>query len=647
MARLGVVPAARHVDRARLLDALPDTAPFVVTLEAPAGFGKTSLALDWAAALSRDGWRVLHVSQRGRDLRAAVATALGFEPSEDWGAVELALWSEPSLLVVDDLDQAECSDQLELMLTGLDGLLVLVSRRPLSSPQLVAAALRGRLMTLGPQDLSFSHEEASTLFEDPAAADAASAESGGWPLLLAHVANVGSLPAPSAIASAVRSGVSDIAWRRLLLQAAVPDATAELGGEADRVAVEELEAAGFVTTADGVLAVPAAVVRALLGACLPEVRRAVAAARGPLSERQLCAAHEATRDLAALASVLDTASSPLERDDPRSLLRWHGLVPDGAGGRRSLRVGNALCAVGRRTEGIALLREIEGDDALDADLRLTALGDAIYYLAEAPSDRDDARRLLQGSDALFASASPERQGRFLSTASAIYFRAGDYTAARALVERALAVLPPGNKHRYAPLINLAVLEWNLSGDIEARIRLEHEGLEICREAYPDHVVGVCRDLAQLCLYVGWEGRAREYLAEGERYAHSRPILALEVAAMQAQLDGNLERLADVADRARGTDDPAVLDAVASRLATAVTASGDAAGAARLFADQGAGGFTALATALALLAIGEVEEAERRVAAARDDDAEREFRLAWQAARYRSAGRRRTWRRCVP
>src|SRR5690606_11647451 len=62
--------------------------------------------------------------------------------------------------------------------------------------------------------------------------------------------------------------------------------------------------------------------------------------------------------------------------------------------------------------------------------------------------------------------------------------------------------------------------------------------------------------------------------------------------------------------------------------------GDAAGAARLFADQGAGGFTALATALALLAIGEVEEAERRVAAARDDDAEREFRLAWQAARYR-------------
>jgi len=635
MARLGVEAVSLHVDRVRVLDSLPDTAPFVVTLEAPAGFGKTDLAVSWAVRQAAQGWRTLLVSQRGRDLRTAIAAVLAAPVDLDWGLLEAELWRQPTLLVIDDLEQSECSDQLELLLGGVDGLLLLAARRPLASAGLVTAALRGRLMTLGPDDLVFELSEAAELFVDAGAAAAAVADAGGWPLLVAYAANTGTPLAAGAVSAALRSGLSDEAWQRLLLQAAVPDATRELAGVPGREAVAELEAAGFVEVLEDAPRPTPAVAVALLRSRVSEVRQAVSLAAGRLSERQLCAAHEATRDFDALAETLDTATSTLERDDPLSLLRWHALAPATPGGSRRIRVGNALCAVGRRGEGIELLVTTANDGSLDTNLRLTALGDAIYFLAEAPVDRDSARELLRTSDPLLAAASPERQGRFLSTASAIDFRAGDYQAARRLVERALAVLPRGSKHRYAPLINLAVLDWNLSGDIEGRIRLQHEGLEICREAYPEHVVGVCRDLAQLCLYLGRESRARAYLAEAMHFGISRPVLVHEVEAMRAQLDDDVDALADVMTRAMTLNDPAVVDAITSRYVTTLTRNGQAYRASRLFGSRPPpGSFTAIAVALAHLAVGERAEAERALVAVADRQGEREYKLAWLAARYR-------------
>ncbi|HET8985606.1 MAG TPA: BTAD domain-containing putative transcriptional regulator [Trueperaceae bacterium] len=644
MARLGVEATSLHVDRVRVLSSLPDTAPYVVTLEAPAGFGKTDLAVSWATKLSADGWRTLHVSQRGRDLRTAIAAALGAPADLDWGVLEADLWRLPTLLVIDDLEQGACADQLELLLGGVEGLLLLASRRPLASAGLVTAALRGRLMTLGPDDLVFDDDDAAGLFVDPVEAAAVLADAGGWPLLVAYAASTGLPLAAGAVSAAMRSGLSDGAWQRLLLQAAVPDAARELEHEqvtsagAGRDAVAELEATGFVEVIDDTPRLAPAVRRALLGSRVAEVRQAVTRSAGMLSERQLCAAHVATGDYASLAATLDAATSALERDDPRSLLKWHALAPATPGGSRRIRVGNALCTVGRRGEGIELLIATAHDESLDADLRLTALGDAIYFLAEVPQDRDSARELLHGSASLVAAATPERQGRFLSTASAIDFRAGDYTAAKRLVERALAVLPRGSKHRYAPLINLAVLDWNLSGDIEGRVRLQHEGLEICREEYPEHVVGVCRDLAQLSLYLGREAEARAYLAEALRFGVSRPVLALEIEAMQAQLDGDLDELSDVMTRAAGVSDHSVVDAIASRYVTALCSDGQAHVALRrMTTRRPAGAFSAVAMALAHLAVGERDTAKSALAAVEDPHAEREFRLVWLAAKYRIGG----------
>ncbi len=587
MARLGVEAGSLHVDRVRLLDLLPDTVPHVVVLEAPTGFGKTDLALSWVARLAAEGWRSLVVSQRGRDLRTAIAAALEMPSELDWGLLERELWRRPTLLVIDDLEQAARAD-------------------PASDPATVPATVL--------------------------------ADTGGWPLLVAYAASTGAPLVDGAVATALRSGLSEPAWRRLMLQAAVPDAPRDLGGDSWSEAFSQLERAGFVTVEEAGSRLTPTVVRALLRSRVAEVRQVVAEVAPWLSERQACAAHEATLDATALAATLETATSALERDDPHALLRWHGLATATAGGSRRIRVGNALCAVGRRGEGIELLVATAADETLTADLRLTALGDAIYFLAEQPDDRGTARRLLHEADSLLASASPERQGRFLSTASAIDFRAGDYQAAKRLVERALQVLPPSNRHRYAPLMNLAVLDWNLSGDIEGRIRLQHEGLEICRAEYPDHVVGVCRDLAQLCLYLGREAEARAYLAEATRFEAARPVLALEVEAMSAQLDDDLDALTDVARRAASLSDPGVVDAIAARHVAVLTRHGQARKALSLAAGLSPpGGFTAVALALAHLALGERAEAERRLSEVEDPAAEREYRLAWLAAKYRVGG----------
>ena len=639
MARLGVEAPSLHVERARLLDSLPDTAPYVVTLEAPPGFGKTDLALSWAARLATEGWRTLVVSQRGRDLRTAIAAALAAPADLDWGLLESELWRVATLLVIDDLEQHECRDHLELLLQGVDGFLVLASRRPITSAGLVTAALRGRVMTLGPEDLEFDRVEAAALFGDDTRAAAVLAEAGGWPLPVAYTAGTGLPMAADAVSHALRAGLSQRAWHRLLVQAAVPDAPGGMGREqgdlAEPGAVAELVAAGFVEVVDDVPRLAPVVAKALLSARATEVRQAVERVAGSLTERQRCAAHEATGDLDALAAVLDASTSPLERDDPHALLRWHGLAPATVGATRRIKAGNALCAVGRRGEGIELLLATAHDGSLTADARLTAIGDVIYYLSEAAEDRDDARSLLLSSGPLVDAASPERRGRFLSTASAVHFRSGDYEAAKEMVTRALAVLPRGSKHRYAPLINLAVLEWNLTGDVEARIRLQHEGLEICREEYPEHVVGVCRDLAQLCLYLGRKADARAYLAEALRYEVARPMLALDVEAMLAQLDGDLAALADVMDRARTMSDQAVLDAITSRYVTTLTQRGQADVALRSFVrTTSPGSFTALALALARFTVGDKEEAARDVNALEDRRAEREYRVAWLAARYR-------------
>lgn len=632
--------APNEVERTRLLSRLPDAPGFVVHLRAPYGFGKTWLARAHLRRLATAGWRVLEASVAGRRVGAALATALGLPRAAPAAGLRDALWSAKTALLLDDLSAEDERDQLlDKLLHEPAGVLLLASRGPLAPPELARLGAEGRLLALGAGDLAFDAREAAALFRgDEKRAAAALETCGGWPLLLANAAATGGAPAATSVAAAAEAALDREAWEALLLLAAVPDVRVDALGEGG----ERLLASALAHGDSGGVRP----IRALAAACLASRRKqalqVVARRGGGLSARQLATAYEKLGDLEALARVLDETEAPLEREDPQAVLRWHGLLGEAGTGqaraRRLVLVGNALAAVGRAREAGAMLEALASDATLPPDLRLRALGDAIYALAGEPDCHALARELLEGSGPLAASASAERRGHFLSTASVLDFRAGRPAAAKRLVERALRELPAGNRLRFAPLINLAILDWNLEGDIESRMRLQESGLEICRTHYPDHVVGVCRDLAQLSLYLGRSEQARAHLDEARRFGASRPLLLLDVEAMAAALDLDLPRLRELAATAAGCGDASVADAVAWRYLSAL---GRSEGAERVVAAAAGleplGPFATVALALARAAVGEPAAARELLERVRSEDDEREFRLEWAAASYRLTG----------
>ncbi len=651
MNRAPASAAPPEVERIRLLSRLPDAPGFVVHLRAPYGFGKTWLARAHLRRMAADGWRALDVAVDGRGLGSALAAALGLPGRTAPAALCDALWETRdslwetggahretgTVLFLDDLGAADERDPvLERVLKEPRGAVLLASRGRFVPPQFARLGAEGRLLTLDATDLAFDAVEATVLFGGAAAPAAAALERyGGWPLLLANSASSGAGPDAALMTAAAENALERSAWEALLLLAAVPDAGEGLLG----VGGAELLASGLAS-ADPRGVQP---IRMLTTACLSarrtEALEVVARCRGRLSAMQLALAYERLGDPTELARVIDEADAPLAREDPRAVLRWYGLIGDAEGGvaraRRRMLVGNALAAVGRASEGGYMLEALAAETALPADLRLQALGDAIYLLAGEPAHHAKARELLEASTDLAASASAERRGLFFSTASVLDFRTGDPAAAKRLVERALRELPPDNPLRFGPLINLAILSWNLEGDLEGRIRLQESCLELCRAHYPDHVVGVCRDLAHLSLYLGRTERARAYLAEARRFGASRPLFLLDVEAMSAALEGDLARLRELATAAGGCGDPGMADAVTWRYLTALR---HAAGMARVVeAEQSLrplGPFGTVALALALLDAGEPAAAEELLEGVRPEEDEREFRLEWSAARYR-------------
>lgn len=628
--------AGHEVERMRLLSRLPDAAGFAVHLRAPYGFGKTWLARAQLRRLADSGWRTLEVSVDGRGTREALTAALGVKPGTPPAGIRDALWQARTVLLLDDLGpQDERDEVLDRVLAEPGGVLLLASRGPLAPPEFARLGARGRLLTLSATDLAFDAAEATELFGgDAERAAAALRDCGGWPLLLAHLAVTGAEPDVTLVASAAESALGEDAWKALLLLAAVPDASAQVLGPGGAALV----ASGLATrTAAG-----ARLINVLARACLQarrdEALEVVAEHRGALSALQLATAFERLGDREQLGSVIDSTDAPLAREDPRAVLRWYELIGDAPGAeeraRRRILVGNALAAVGRAEEAGAMLEGLGREPGLAPDLRLQALGDAIYVLAGAPDTHAKARELLAAGTELAENASAERRGLFFSTASVLDFRAGDLAAARTLVERGLKELPASSPLRFGPLINLSVLTWNLEGDLEGRIRLEESGLELCRKHYPDHLVGVCRDLAHLSLYLGRTERARAYLREASGHGASRPLFLLDVEAMAADLDGDLPRLGELAEKAAGCGDASLADAVAWRYLNALRRSAGAQGAvAAAAALEPLGPFATVASSLAHLDAGLTVEAAALLESVRPQHAEREFLLEWTAARY--------------
>jgi LuxR family transcriptional regulator, maltose regulon positive regulatory protein len=183
-ARAGTIPRSSLIGRLAA-----DGSPPVVAVVAPSGYGKTTLLAQWAA---RDGEAFAWVSLDDRDndpkvLLSYVAAALdAVQPVGDQVFEALAsntssipgtvvprlgsaFWSmtAPVVLVLDDahlLWNTDCRDALSVLADHVPpgSRLVLAGR---DSPPLRIARLRveGRILEIGPAELSLSHQEAASL----------------------------------------------------------------------------------------------------------------------------------------------------------------------------------------------------------------------------------------------------------------------------------------------------------------------------------------------------------------------------------------------------------------------------------------------------------------------------------------------------
>jgi LuxR family transcriptional regulator, maltose regulon positive regulatory protein len=205
------------VERARLLTRLHDDAEVpVVVVHAPAGFGKTTLAEQWAHHDFRPH-STLRIASPDNDPAALALALIGaLEPiGPSVGRIRSVATSvepsfsalllpaitrlassrrDPFVLVVDDvhlLTRPACHAVLEAVVRGLPvgSQLALLSRQG-PPPWLARARAEGRLVCLGPDDLAFGDGESHNLLDGlgmalpPELAADLVARAEGWPVAL-------------------------------------------------------------------------------------------------------------------------------------------------------------------------------------------------------------------------------------------------------------------------------------------------------------------------------------------------------------------------------------------------------------------------------------------------------------------------------
>jgi LuxR family transcriptional regulator, maltose regulon positive regulatory protein len=224
------------VERPELVSYLASAAARLVLVEAPVGFGKTTLVAQWRASATEDRRFAWVTLDSGDDdpgrlwtwiIRALQRAAPGLDGSEILRALHvqfpdvagtvlpllintLAGLSEPVVIVLDDYDvigEASCHEQIAFLLLHLPPVVqvVLITR---TSPPLPLARLRtaGDLVEVGQRELRFAAADAAMLVRAAAQVELSEPDLGtlierteGWPagLYLAALSLRGH-PSPSA-----------------------------------------------------------------------------------------------------------------------------------------------------------------------------------------------------------------------------------------------------------------------------------------------------------------------------------------------------------------------------------------------------------------------------------------------------------------
>lgn len=262
VARGGVPSLGRsHIRRDRLTRLLDETAAQIILLNAPAGYGKTTLVREWLHGQPRVGW--YHASSASADvaafsvgvadavatfvpgagerlrqrLRVAEAPEHAVRPLAELLAEDLIAWPEDGWLVVDDYhvvaDSAPVEQFVDWLLTLAPVRLVATTRR---RPSWASARriLHGEITEVTTEQLAMTDEEASQVLSGRATEErvnALLAQAHGWPALIGLARLSASFEVPtSRISSALFRYFAEEVFRqqprdvqRFMLAAAVPD----------------------------------------------------------------------------------------------------------------------------------------------------------------------------------------------------------------------------------------------------------------------------------------------------------------------------------------------------------------------------------------------------------------------------------------
>lgn len=233
------------------------------------------LASQWAEELEGSGWRIVWLALSGRDPKETLARDLNLFPEAPWGTVLEALWERPSLLVLEDLEGQE---DLSPLLKHLGGLVLLASRKALSSPAILPLMARGQLIHLKTQELAFSLAEAERLVGDPVRAQEIWERSRGWALPLHLASLTGEMPERQALLEGVRESLNRAEWEEMLLLATLSHLPQEAASPETRCLAE----AGFAQAVEAGFKLHPLAAEVVLGSYAKEVKTVVEGRAGRL-----------------------------------------------------------------------------------------------------------------------------------------------------------------------------------------------------------------------------------------------------------------------------------------------------------------------------------------------------------------------------
>lgn len=542
-----------YVSRPRLLEQLPDDIGHVVHLEAPYGYGKSVLAAQWAAQLEREGWRIIWLAQLAGALKPLLASALGIAADSPEVLLREQLWSEATLLVIEDLTE---DDDLEFLLEDPEGLLLLASRTPLESPRLKRLLGSGQASYFDATALAFTLDEAETLTGDANLAASLHRSSLGWSLPLHIAALTGSQPDASSLLAGIQASVSSESWQELLFLAALP----YLPQAAQTSHTENLIQKGFAQRLETSVRLHPFIADIAFERHERAIAERVRQEAGRLPLLLQGEAFEKCQDFEQLNRILEATEAELWKASPLKLISWDAQIKGLASPYRDWAVGAAHGRLGNFEAAVERLELALKNEGLSESEQLNIMRHLCLPLAITDNARGE--ELITQAEALLESADAELAGLFLGNAALIHAYAGNYEAAVDKAERALDYYPLESQHRLGSEINLALFRWNLSGDFDFRLQTQRETLERTEALYPVQALGQCRDLAMFYWWLGDLEQARAFLIRANQESIN-PAIATEVQAALAYLDSDQNSLSALSKKARVFSNPYVSDMVSS------------------------------------------------------------------------------------